>query len=476
MTPIKQLLNTTHFALMATADPLIERGLPANAEAEKAVLGAILMYNGAYNATAPILSAEDFSVDGHRRIYQQIVGLMESSPPRPVDYTTLTEELIRSKELEVIGGVTYLSSLTDGLPRAVNAEHYAKIVKDKSVLRRLIYTSHNILQQALEGGDGGGANGDAVSELLDRSEAAILAVGESRVRTGLMPLGEILKTSYKSWDDLLQQGRRITGLETGFRRFDSVTCGLQPADLIMLAARPSMGKTAWALNVARQAALQGHTVGIFSLEMTKEALLVRMLCGEARVDAQKYRSGFLSKEELHSLADAIGRLAAAPIYIDDTAGLNLFELRAKARRLKADKGLSLVILDYLQLMSTPKAENRNQEISALSRGLKSLAKELHVPVMAISQLSRAPETRGGDHHPQLSDLRDSGSLEQDADLVAFLFREEYYLRMMGREVPPDKQGRAELIIAKQRNGPTDKVPLAFLDKYASFAEIAEGYE
>jgi len=458
---------------MATFDPLVEKGLPANPDAEKAVLGAILLDNAAYNATAPILRSEDFSVDAHRRLYERMVGLMEGAPARPVDYTTLTEELIRSKELESIGGVTYISSLTDGLPRAVNAEHYARIVKDKSVLRRLIFTSNSIMHECLEGGGDTGA----VSELLDRAEASILAVGDERVRAGLMPLGEILKTSYKSWDDLLQRGKRITGLETGFRRFDDLTCGLQPADLVIIAARPSMGKTAWALNVAQFAAMRrGQTVGIFSLEMTKEALLIRLLCSEARVDAHKYRSGMLSREEYHSLADAIGRLAEAPIFIDDTAGINLYEMRAKARRLKTDKKLGLIIVDYLQLMTAPKAENRNQEVSALCRGLKGLAKELQVPVMILSQLSRAPETRSGDNKPQLSDLRDSGSIEQDADLVAFLYRKEYYEKMKGRQVHPDDVGKAELIVAKQRNGPTETVKMAFLDRFSSFNDLAEGVE
>jgi replicative DNA helicase len=471
---------------MPLADPLIERGLPANIEAEKSVLGAILLENSAYNAAAALLRAEDFSVDAHRRIYERMMGLMEGVPPRPIDYTTLTEELLQRKELEAVGGVSYLSALTDGLPRAANVEHYARIVKDKSVLRRLAYTAQGILQEAIDGGyadDGKPARpgqepklGGNVSEFLDRAESAILAVGEDRVRAGLTPLQEIFKSSYKSLDDLLTRGRRITGLETGFRRFDDLSCGLQPADLILVAARPSMGKTAWALNVAQFAALHGQTVGIFSLEMTKEALLVRMLCSEARVDAHKYRSGMLSREDLRSLADAMGRLAQTPMYIDDTAGINLYELRAKARRLKAERGLSLVIIDYLQLMTTPKAENRNQEISALSRGLKSLAKELQVPVLALSQLSRAPETRGNEHRPQLSDLRDSGSLEQDADMVCFLYREEYYLKMLGRQIPDDVQGRAELIVAKQRNGPTDRVFMAFLDKFSTFADIAQGYE
>ncbi len=452
---------------MATVDPLVDRGLPANPEAEKAVLGAILLDNAAYNAAVPVVRPEDFSVDAHRRIFLHMVRLSETG--RPVDFTTLTEELIGAKELEAVGGVTYLSALTDGLPRSANAEHYARIVKDKSVLRRLIHTSNSIMHSCLEGG------GD-VSELLDRAESAILSVGEDRIRTGLLPIEDIFRSTYRSMDDLLDRGQRITGLETGFRRFDDLTCGLQPADLILVAGRPSMGKTAWALNVAQYAGRAGKTVGIFSLEMTKEALLQRLLCSEAQVDSNKLRSGFLDREERHKLADAMGRLLDTRIFIDDTAGLNLYEMRAKARRLKSEHGLDLVIVDYLQLMSAPKAENRNQEISALSWGLKGLAKELHVPVMALSQLSRAPEMRGGEHRPQLSDLRDSGSLEQDADLVAFLYREDYYERMKGHEVSPDIEGRAELIVAKQRNGPTGKVPLAFLSRFALFGDIAEGFE
>ncbi|SRR5579871_810480 len=459
------------------ADPLIERGLPANADAEKAVLGAILLDNGAYNAAAAIIVSDDFYVDSHRRIYQKMIGLREGVPPRPIDFTTLTEELMLSKELDAVGGVSYLSTLTDGLPRAVNTEHYAKIVKDKSVLRRLIHTAHSIVQEGLDGGysagDNGGSSAGGIAEFLDRAESSILRVGEERIRTGLTPLSEIAKEAYKNIEDL--RGQRITGLETGFHRFDEMTRGLHAGEFIIVAARPSMGKTAWAMNVAQNAALRGSTVAVFSLEMTKESLLLRMLCSEARVDSHKYRSGFLSKEDLRNMADAMGRLSQAPLFIDDTAGINLYELRAKARRLKAERGLAMIVVDYLQLMGVSEGESRNQEVSTLSRGMKSLAKELQVPVVALSQLSRAPETRGNGNRPQLSDLRDSGSLEQDADVVAFLYREEYYLRMMGREIPEDVKGRADIIVAKQRNGPTGNVPLAFMDKYASFGDIAEGF-
>ena len=454
---------------MAPSDPVLEKGLPSNLDAERSVLGAVLLDNSAYNFAAELLIADDFSSDGHRRIFARMVTLGESG--RPIDPVTLTEELLRTNELETAGGVAYLSALTEGLPRASNVAHYARIVKDKAVLRRLVHTSNSILHEAMEGSE------DA-ADILGRAESAMLSVGEDREREGLTTLGEVFKKTYRSLDDLLDRGSRITGLTTGFRRFDDLTCGLQSNDLILVAARPSMGKTAWALSVALHVAVKlfpPRTVGIFSLEMSKEALLIRLLCAEARVDSHKFRSGFLNKEEMQRLAQAMGRLAQAPIYIDDSPGLRLQGMHAKARRLKKEHGLALVVLDYIQLMNAPRAENRNQEISALSRGLKALAKDLEVPLLALSQLSRAPEHRGQEHHPQLADLRDSGSLEQDADLVAFLYRKDYYLRMAGQEVPDDVAGRAELIIAKQRNGPTDRVPLAFLDRFARFDNIAEGF-
>jgi replicative DNA helicase len=459
---------------MATVDRVLEKGLPGNLDAERSVLGAVLLDNAAYTYAAELLLADDFSNDAHRRIFARMVALAETA--RPIDPVTLTEELLRTGELEAIGGVAYLSVLTESLPRSVNAAHYARIVKDKAVLRRLAHTSNGILREALEGSDDTGA-------ILDRAESAIMAVGEDRGREGLMPLGEVFRRTYRSMDDLLERGKRITGLVTRFTHFDDLTCGLQPSDLIIIAGRPSMGKTAWALSVAANVAIRsapmphrGQPVAIFSLEMSKEALLTRLLCAEAGVDSHKFRSGFLNKEDNIKLAQAMGRLAQAPIYIDDTPGLRLQEMHAKARRLKKDHGLALVLLDYLQLMTAPKAENRNQEISALSRGLKALAKELEVPVMTLSQLSRAPEHRGGadgGHRPQLADLRDSGSIEQDADVVGFLYREEYYMRMMGREVPDEVAGRAEMIIAKQRNGPTGKVHMAFLDRFARFENLAE---
>ncbi len=453
---------------METVDPVLQKGLPSSLDAERSVLGGILLDNEAYNLAAEVLEAADFSSEAHRRIYEIMLAL--NSAGRPIDPITLTEDLLRQNRLEAVGGVAYLSALTEGLPRSANVGHYARIVRDKAVLRRLIHTSNRILKDALEAAD-------EPASILERAERDILAVGEGHARDGLMALGDIFRRTYNSMDELLASGRRITGLETGFRAFDEVTCGLQAADLIIVAARPSMGKTAWALSVAINVALRGEPVAIFSLEMSKEALFTRLLCAEARVDSHKFRAGFLAKEELMRVAQAAGRLAQAPIYIDDSPGLRLQEMHAKARRMKSEHGLSLVLLDYIGLMNPPKAENRNQEISALSRGLKVMAKDLQVPVVALSQLSRAPETRDrASNRPQLSDLRDSGSLEQDADVVGFLYRKEYYERMAGREVSDDIQGRAELIIAKQRNGPTTTVSMAFLDKFARFDNISDPSE
>jgi replicative DNA helicase len=444
---------------------ILDRGLPANLDAERAVLGAVLLDNAAYTAVAEVLVPEDFSADAHRRIFARMVALAETA--RPIDPVTLTDELLRTGELEAAGGVAYFSVLTESLPRSVNAAHYAEIVKERAQRRRLIHVSNSILRQAL-------ADGDSTPEIIDRAEQSILAVGEDANRASGIWLREIVGAV--SLDSLMQQGRCITGVATGFTRFDDLTCGLQPAELIIVAGRPSMGKTAWALSVAANVARRGEAVQLFSLEMTKEALFNRLLCAEARVDSHKFRSGFLAREDMVRISQAAGRLATMPIYIDDSSTLRLQELHAKARRLKREHDVRLVIVDYLGLMTMPKGENRNQQVSALTRGLKAIAKELRVPLVALAQLSRAPEGRTageGGHRPQLADLRDSGSQEQDADLVAFVYRQDYYLRMMGREVPDDLAGRAEVIVAKQRNGPIGNVHLAFLDRFARFENLAE---
>lgn len=446
---------------MATSDSTLVKGLPSNLEAERSVLGAILLDNSAYNQAGALLTPDDFFLDSHRRLFRRIMELADRSCP--ADLVTLCEELMKHNELEAVGGASYLSSLTDGLPRLSNIEHYAKIVKDKALLRRLIQISNSIATRCFEGSE-------EAEEILDSAEGLVLSVGEQRVREGFLHFRDIFRNSFQSIDALHDRGKRVTGLETGFRKFDDMTSGLQPADLVIVAARPSMGKTSFALNIAQYVAIRlKQGVGLFSLEMSREALVLRLLCAEASVDSHKLRAGFASRDDWGRMAAALGRLAEAPIFIDDTPGLSLSEVRAKARRLQAEHGLGLLVVDYLQLMSgRGRFENRTQEISSISRGLKGLAKELRVPLIAISQLNRAPEERGG--RPRLSDLRESGQIEQDADLVAFIYREELV------KPTDENRGRAEIIIEKQRNGPTGTVNLAFLSKYTCFGNLAEDSE
>ena len=446
---------------MATTDYTLAHSLPANVEAERSILGAILLDNLAYNQAAEHLKPEDFSLDSHRRLYTRMIDLAESS--RPIDMITLVEELDRRKELEAIGDVGYISGLVDGVPDRPSIEHYIKIVRDKALLRGLIHAANSAIARAAE-------QSDPAEEILNDAEAAIFQLSEKRIGRGFMGVQEIVKESFGSVDALLQRGQRITGLATHYTDLDEMTSGFQRSDLIIIAARPSMGKTAFALNIAENAAIEDQkTVGVFSLEMSREALLLRLLCSKARVDSHKMRTGSLWRDDMDKVVHAMEQLAHAPIFIDDTPGIALSEMRAKARRLQQSTGaLDLIIVDYLQLMSGGgrRYENRTQEVSAISRGLKGLAKELKVPVVALSQLSRAPESRGGDHRPQLADLRESGSIEQDADVVAFIFREEVY-----KPDEPELEGRAELIIAKQRNGPTGKVNLAFLKNSTRFESM-----
>ena len=450
---------------MATSEYSLTHTLPANVEAERAILGAILLDNLSFNEAAEHLQAEDFSLDSHRRVYTRMVELMESS--RPIDLITLIEELGRHKELEAIGGVGYISGLLDGVPDRPSIEHYIKIVRDKALLRGLIYTANSAIARASE-------QTDLAEEILNDTEAAIFGLSEKRIGRGFLGVQEIIRESFGSVDALLQRGQRITGLATHYTDLDEMTSGLQPSDLIIIAARPSMGKTSFAMNIAENVAIDDQkVVGVFSLEMSREALLLRMLCSRARVDAHKMRTGSLWREDMQKVAHAMEELAHAPIFIDDTPGISLSEMRAKARRLHQSQGsLSLIVVDYLQLMSggSRRYENRTQEVSAISRGLKAIAKEMKVPVMALSQLSRAPESRGsGDHRPQLADLRESGSIEQDADVVAFIFREEVY-----KPDEPELDGIAELIIRKQRNGPTGTVKLAFLKSSTRFESMLHG--
>jgi len=450
---------------LATTDYSLAHSLPASVEAERSILGAILLDNLAYNEAAEHLKPEDFSLDSHRRIYTRMMDLAESS--RPIDMITLVEELDRRKELEAIGDVGYISSLVDGVPDRPSIEHYIKIVRDKALLRGLMHAANSAIARAAD-------QSDPAEDILNDAEAAIFQLSEKRIGRGFMGVQEIVKESFGSVDALLQRGQRITGLATHYTDLDEITSGLQRSDLIIIAARPSMGKTAFALNIAENAAIEDQkTVGIFSLEMSREALLLRLLCSQAKVDSHKMRTGSLWRDDMHKVVHAMEQLAHAPIFIDDTPGIGLSEMRAKARRLQQSQGkLDLIIVDYLQLMSggSRRYENRTQEVSAISRGLKGLAKELKVPVVALSQLSRAPESRGGDHRPQLADLRESGSIEQDADVVAFIFREEVY-----KPDEPELEGRAEIIIAKQRNGPTGRINLAFLKKSTRFESmLADG--
>jgi replicative DNA helicase len=451
---------------MATTDRILDRGMPASMDAERAILGAILLDNSAYPQAAEHLRAEDFSLDSHRRIYLRMMELAETG--KPVDFVTLTEQLGQHKEIEAVGGVAYVTSLTDGLPRVKNIEQYVKIVKDKALLRGLIHAATSAIQQAYE-------QEAPAEEIIDTAESAIFKVAKQRIGQGFLGIPEIVKQSFGSIDKLYEQGQRITGLETHFEDLDGMTSGLQKSDLVIIAARPSMGKTAFAINIAENAAVRDNkVVGVFSLEMSRESLLLRLLCSQAMVDSHKLRTGFLGRDDYNKLVTGLAALVEAPIFIDDTPGISISEMRAKCRRLQQAQGrLDLIIVDYLQLVAgTPtgggkRYENRTQEDSAISRGLKGLAKEMRCPVVALSQLSRAPENRTGNNRPQLADLRESGAIEQDADVVAFIFREEVY-----KPDDPDLEGKAELIIAKQRNGPTGVVKLAFIKRSTRFENLA----
>ena len=451
---------------MATIDYHLDRALPVSVEAERAILGAILLDNSTYSQAAEMLQADDFCLDSHRRIYMRMMELGESS--RPIDYVTLTEQLGQNKEIEAVGGSAYVMSLTDGLPRVRNIEHYVKIVKDKALLRGLIHAATSAIQKAYE-------QDAPAEEIIESAESAIFQIAEKRVGQGFLSIPEIVKDSFGSIDKLYEQGQRITGLETHFEDLDNITSGLQKSDLIIIAGRPSMGKTAFAINIAENAAVSDHkVVAVFSLEMSRESLLLRLLCSQARVDSHKLRTGFLSREDYGKLVGALGALVEAPIFIDDTPGVSISEMRAKCRRLQQSQGrVDLIVVDYLQLASASspgtgrRYENRTQEVSAISRGLKALAKEMRCPLIALSQLSRAPESRTGNNRPQLADLRESGAIEQDADVVGFIFREEVY-----KQDDPDLEGKAELIIAKQRNGPTGTVHLAFIKRSTRFENLA----
>ena len=442
--------------------PAAERTLPHNLEAERSVLGAILIHNDAFNVAAELIDSGDFFRDAHRRVFDTMVDLNERG--QAIDLVTLKDELARSGDLDDVGGAAYIAALVDGVPRSTNVEHYARIVKERATLRNLIQSANRILGMAYR------AEEDA-DTLLDQAEQEIFSIAEGRIHTGFVPISDLVQGSFTAIEQLQEHKGLVTGVPSGFVDIDNLTSGFQPADLVIIAARPSMGKTSFALNVAQHVGIKtDRSVGVFSLEMSKEQLFMRMLTAEAEVDSHRFRGGFLSERDYGRLSTALGRLADAKVFIDDSAGLGVLEMRAKARRLKAEHGLDLLVIDYLQLMQgRGRFENRTQELASISRALKALAKELDVPVLALSQLSRAPESRS-DRRPQLSDLRESGALEQDADVVLFIFREEQY------DPTPENENLAELIIGKQRNGPTGSVRLAFLKQHTRFANLSPAQE
>ena len=449
----------------------IERVPPQSLEAERAVLGGMLLEAEAMTRAVEIVTAEAFYRPAHQRICQAMVALFMRR--EPIDAMTLADELQKAGSLEQVGGMAYLTDLVDSVPTAANIEYYAKIVLDKYILRQLISASSEIAGESYRGGE----NADS---LLDWAEQKIFKISEYRVSQGFAHIKDILKDRFEEIQRIHETRESVTGLSSGFIDLDKYTAGFHPSDLVIVAGRPSMGKTSFALNVAQYVGLEERKpVAVFSLEMSKELLVQRLLCSEAQVDAQKVRRGFTTAKDIERLTNAAGLLSEAPVFIDDTPALSTLDMRARARRLKAEYDLSLIIIDYLQLArSSERSENRQQEISSISRSMKALAKELNVPVMALSQLSRAVETRGKDHRPMLSDLRESGAIEQDADLVLFLFRPEFY-----DPGDPEKEGKAEMIIGKQRNGPTGMIQLMFDKQYTRFRsmapleveEVGEGY-
>jgi len=452
--------SPVEYSIPPARDAYRDRRPPYSEDAEQAVLAAMLMDQDAILRAMEFVDDASFYVERHRRIFRAMVSLSERG--EVLDPLTLSEELSRRGELEAAGGKDYVGFLVDAVSTSANVEYHAKIVKEKALLRRLIEASTAIVGDAFEGRA-------TAAELIDEAEHRIFQVSQQRGMQGFMRVKELMWPTMERIEALQRGGKTITGVASGFTDLDEMTSGFQPSDLIIVAARPSMGKTALILNIAQYAAIEKNTpVAFFSLEMSKESLVQRMLTSEARVDAQKLRKGMLRDDDFPRMARAAGILSSAPIWIDDSAGITLLEIRSKARRLKVEADIGLLVIDYLQLIQGPNnAESRQQEISMISRSLKALAKELHVPVVALSQLSRAPEQRAGDHRPQLSDLRESGAIEQDADLVMFIYRQEVY------DGPTDKdgnslEGRAEIIVGKQRNGPIGFVNLFFHKSYTRF--------
>jgi replicative DNA helicase len=439
----------------------LDRTPPQNIEAEQAVLGAIFLERAALIKASEMIKPEDFYRTTHQRIYQIMIELSEAD--QPVDLVTVTSELNDRKWLEEIGGVSYLSDLANAVPTAANIEYYAHIVEEKSILRRLIKVATQIASS-------GYAAQDEIADILNQAEKSILDIAGRKTSDGFIPIKDVLVETYERIEMLHNSTSDLTGIPSGYRDLDRMTSGFQRSDLIILAARPSVGKTAFALNVAQNvAARAGETVAIFSLEMSAPQLVQRMLCAEGNIDANRMRTGSFQEEDWEKLTMAIATLSRAQIYIDDTPGITVSQIRSKCRRLKAEHGLGVILIDYLQLIHGSGKENRQQEISAISRTLKGIARELDCTVIALSQLSRAVEQRQ-DKHPMLSDLRESGSIEQDADIVAFLYRDDYY------DQESENKNVIEILIAKQRNGPVGKVELAFLKEYNKFVNLSHQQE
>ena len=432
--------------------------MPSNLDAERSILGAILLDNNALNTAIEALKPDDFFIPQHRSIFNQMIALGEAQ--HAIDLVTLTEELHRRGELESSGGAPYLASLVDGVPRVSNVEHYARIVKEKAMLRNLIHATHNIQQRAFDGEDG-------ADTILDNAESSIFALAEDRVKAGLVPIKTIVRENWERLDTIAREGKSVTGVSTGYTDLDRLTSGFQSSELIILAARPSQGKTALALNLAQNIAINaGLPVAIFSLEMSKESLLQRLVSSVAGIDGQAFRRGRMDRAKQGEMKEALQRIEAAPLWIDDSGSISVLEIGAKARRLQRDKPLSLLIVDYLQLITARgRFGNRQEEVASISRSLKGLAKELRIPVLVLSQLTRAPERE--DRGPQLSDLRESGAIEQDADVVMFIYRPDFFKK----DATPEEREVTDIIIAKQRNGPTDKLRFVFRSRVTRF-EVA----
>ena len=438
---------------------LLKKTPPQSVEAEKTALGGILLNNKNLNVLLSIISPEDFYKDSNRKIIEKIISLVDKG--KPVDVVTLSEELQREGTLDEVGGASYISSLMDGVPKSLNVEFYAQIIKEKSLLRQLILSSAKIISSSYE-------QREDADQLLDEAQASIIEVAEQRVKPGFVPVGSLASPTLDMIKALHDRKETVTGIPTGFRDLDNLTAGFHSSEFIVIAARPSMGKTALCLNISQYAGLKtDYSVGFFSLEMAKEQVMIRLLCAEAQLDLKKVRTGFIGERDFEKLKLSAEALSRSKIFIDESPALTVMEMKAKARRLKMEQNLDLVFIDYIQLMHPGgRFENRNQEMSYISRSLKELAKEIKIPVVGISQLSRAPEKGRREPIPQLSDLRESGAIEQDADVVMFIYRPEFYL-------PDDEsiRGIADINVAKQRNGPTGKISLAFIREYVRFADM-----